>query len=133
MEALAIVTSLALMQVVYFAIQVGGARQKHGIDAPKTFGSDEFERHNRVHQNTLEQLTVLLPAMWMFGYFINPEWAAGIGLVFIFSRLMYRRAYLDKPKSRGRAFGIGFLTQAVLLIGSVVGAVMSWMGQNSGI
>jgi uncharacterized MAPEG superfamily protein len=128
MEALAIVTSLALMQVIYFAIQVGGARQKHGIDAPKTSGSDEFECHNRVHQNTMEQLIVILPAMWMFAYFVNPHWAAGIGLVFIFSRLMYRRAYLHDPKSRGRAFGIGFITQAVLLLGSVIGAVMSWVG-----
>lgn len=128
MESLAIVTSLALMQAVYFALQVGGARQKHGISAPKSSGSDEFERHNRVHQNTLEQLTILLPAMWMFGYFVHPQWAAGIGVVFIFSRLMYRRAYLKDPSSRGRAFGVGFVAQAVLLIGSVVGSVMSWMG-----
>ena len=128
MEAWVSVTALALRQAVYFAIQVGGARQKHGIDAPKSIGSDEFERHNRVHQNTLEQLIVVLPTMWMFGYFIHPEWAAGIGLVFVFSRLMYRRAYLDNPKSRGRPFGVGFATQAVLLIGSVVGAIMSWMG-----
>jgi len=127
MEALAIVTSLALMQAVYFALQVGGARQKHGINAPNSSGSDEFDRHNRIHLNTMEQLIVLLPAMWMFGYFIHPQWAAGIGLVFIFSRLMYRRAYLKDPKSRGRAFGIGFVAQSILLVGSIVGAIMSWM------
>ena len=127
MEALAIVTSLALMQAVYFALQVGGARQKHGVSAPKSSGSDEFERHNRVHLNTLEQLIVLLPAMWMFGYFINPQWAAGLGLGFILSRLMYRRAYLKDPASRGKAFGAGFVIQAILILGSVVGAVMSWM------
>ena len=127
MEALAIVTSLALMQAVYFALQVGGARQAHGVSAPKSSGSDEFERHNRVHLNTLEQLIVLLPAMWMFGYFINPQWAAGLGLGFILSRLMYRRAYLKDPASRGKAFGAGFVIQAILILGSVVGAVMSWM------
>jgi glutathione S-transferase len=128
MEALAIVTSMALMQVIFFAMQVGGARQKHGVDAPKTSGSDEFERHNRVHQNTMEQLIVILPAMWMFAYFVDPHWAAGIGLIFIFSRLMYRRAYLHDPKSRGLAFGIGIITQAILLLGSVIGAAMSWVG-----
>lgn len=128
MEALAIVTVLSLLQVVYFALQVGGARQKHGVSAPATAGHDEFERHNRVHQNTLEQLIVFLPALWMFGYFIDPHWAAGIGLVFVMSRLVYRRAYIKDPKSRSRAFGIGFLTMIILLAGSVVGAVMSWMG-----
>ena len=128
MEALAIVTALSLSQVVYFAYQVGGARQKHGVTAPAVAGHDEFERHNRVHQNTLEQLIVFLPSLWMFGYFIDPYWAAGIGLIFVLSRLMYRRAYIKDPQSRSGAFGIGFLTMVILLVGSVVGAVMSWMG-----
>ena len=127
MEALAIVTSLALLQVVYFAFQVGSARQKHGVSAPTTTGHDEFERYNRVHQNTMEQLIVFLPSMWMFGYFIDPYWASGIGLVFVVSRLVYRHAYINDPKSRSGAFGIGFLTMAILLVGSVVGAIMSLM------
>lgn len=128
MEALAIVTALALIQLVYFGMQVGAARTKHGVSAPLTTGHDEFERHNRVHQNTIEQLIVFLPALWMFGYFIHPYWGAAIGLIFVVSRLVYRSAYLKHPDSRSGAFGVGFMTLSILLIGSVVGAVMSWMG-----
>jgi glutathione S-transferase len=124
MEALAIVTALALIQAVLFAFQVGSARVKHGISAPAVSGHDEFERHYRVHQNTMEQLIVFLPALWMFGYFIHPYWGAGIGLVFVASRFMYQRAYIKDPKSRSGAFGVGFMTMAILLLGSIVGAVM---------
>ena len=127
MEALAIVTALSLLQIVYFGFQVGSARQKHGVSAPMTTGHDEFERYNRVHQNTLEQLIVFLPSLWMFGYFIDPYWASGIGMVFVLSRMMYRRAYLKDPKSRSGAFGIGFMAMAILLLGSVAGAVMHWV------
>lgn len=127
MEALSIVTVLALIQLVFFALQVGAARQRCGISAPSVAGDDDFERHYRVHQNTLEQLVIFLPALWMFGYFIDPIWGAGIGSIFVLSRFMYRLAYIKDPKSRSVTFTVGFLSMAVLLLGSIVGAVMSWM------
>jgi len=128
MEALAIVTSLALIQAVWFALQVGAARQRHGVSAPAVSGHDDFDRHYRVHQNTMEQLIVFMPCLWMFGYFVDPYWGAGIGAVFILSRFIYRRSYLKDPKSRSGAFGIGFMTMTILLLGSMIGAVMSWLG-----
>ena len=64
----------------------------------------------------------------MFGYFVDPYWGAGIGAVFILSRFMYRRSYLKDPKSRSAAFGIGFMSMAILLLGSMIGAVISWLG-----
>jgi glutathione S-transferase len=128
MEVLAIVTSLALLQAVYFAFQVGGARQKHGVSAPDTTGHDVFERHYRVHQNTMEQLIIFLPAMWMFGYFVNPYWASGIGVIFLISRMVYRYAYIKDPKSRSGAFGVGFVMMSALLVGAIIGAVMSFLG-----
>jgi glutathione S-transferase len=127
MEVLAIVTSLALLQAVYFAFQVGGARQKHGVSAPDTTGHDVFERHYRVHQNTMEQLIIFLPAMWMFGYFVDPYWASGIGVVFVASRMVYRHAYIKDPKSRSGAFSVGFVMMSILLVGAIVGAIMSFM------
>jgi len=127
MEAMAIVTALALIQMVFFAIQVGKAREKHGVSAPKMSGHEEFEREFRVHQNTLEQIVVFLPAMWMFGYFVHPYWGAGVGLVYLLSRFLYRHKYVSDPGSRGSAFIMGFAAIAVLLLGSIVGAVLSWL------
>ena len=131
MEALAIVTSLALIQSVFFAFQVGKSRAQHGVSAPLMTGPDEFLREFRVHMNTVENLIVFIPAVWMFGYFIEPYWAAGIGLVYVISRFMYRAAYTGDPSKRSLPFTIGLACQAVLLLGTIVGAVLSYLSNTA--
>ena len=126
MEAVAIVTVLALMQYEYFGIQVGAMRGKHGVDAPAITGNPEFERMFRVQQNTLEQLVAFLPGLWLFGYYLHSLTAAGIGVVFIIGRFIYRGGYLKDPASRGTGFGISFIATAVLLLGGLIGAVLKY-------
>jgi len=125
-EAIAIVTILALVQVFVYAFQVGQARVKYEVSAPNIIGNPDFERAFRVHQNTVEQLIVFVPALWMFGYYVNALIGAGVGLVFIIARLIYRNAYLGDPNARGRGFGLGAAAMAVLLVGGLIGAALSW-------
>lgn len=125
MEATAIVTFLALAQYVLFGIQVGGLRGKHGIKAPAQSGHEEFERMNRVHLNTLEQLVLFIPALWMHAYYANPRYGAIIGLVYVVGRFVYRAEYLKDPDSRGLGFTLSFIPAAVLLIWALVAAIMS--------
>ena len=120
MEAVAIVTILALAQFVFFSIQVGSMRGKHEIKAPATSGHPEFERMFRIQQNTMEQLVAFIPALWMFAYFVNPLWGAGLGVVFIVGRFIYRSSYLKDPGSRGSGFTITFLPTAVMLVWTLV-------------
>jgi uncharacterized MAPEG superfamily protein len=123
-EYLTIVTGVALLQTFVFAIQVGSARVKYGIDAPAITGAPEFERTFRVHQNTLEQLVILIPSMWMFAQFWRPDIAAGLGLVFVIGRQIYRSAYIKDPSSRSMGFSIGAMATVILLLGGIIGAVM---------
>ena len=76
MELPIIVTTVALLQFIWFCVQVGGMRAKHDVKAPAMSGPPEFERMMRVQQNTMEQLVVFLPALWMHAYVVNPKWAA---------------------------------------------------------
>ncbi len=124
MEATVIVTFLVLAQYVLFGIQVGGMRVKHGVRAPATTGHEEFERMNRVHLNTMEQLVVFLPALWIHAQYANPLWGAALGLVFIVGRFLYRAEYLKDPGSRSAGFTMSFIPSAVLLIWALVVAVM---------
>jgi uncharacterized MAPEG superfamily protein len=126
-EYVAIVTSLVLMQAFMFAIQVGPQRTKHKINAPATTGNPEFERAFRVHENTLEQLIILIPSMWIFATYWRPDIAAGLGVVFIIGRQIYRGAYMADPAKRSTGFSIGALATSVLLVGGLVGAVMGLM------
>ena len=123
MEAVAIVTILALGQFFLFSIQVGSMRVKHGVKAPTVTGHPEFERMFRIQQNTMEQLVAFIPALWIFGYLVNPFWGAAIGLVFIVGRFVYRASYLKDPASRGMGFTITFLSTAILLVWSLFVAV----------
>ena len=127
MELVAIITILALMQFVFFGIRVGQMRGKHGVKAPDMIGDPEFMRMFRIHQNTMEQLIVFIPALWIFVQYFDPKWGAAIGLIYIASRFVYYLGYLKDPKDRGRGFGIGFVAISVLLLGSIAGAVMQML------
>lgn len=119
MELPAIVTALALLQFTWFSVQVGAMRAKHGVKAPAMSGPPEFERMMRVQQNTMEQLVVFLPAVWLHAFLVNPLWSAGIGLFFIIGRFIYRAAYLRDPSGRSVGFTTGFIAIAVLLVWSL--------------
>ncbi len=122
MPLVALVTGLALLQFVVFAMLVGWARGKYGVAAPATTGHPVFERYHRVQMNTLELLAVFLPSMWMFGHFVSEAWAAGLGAVFIVGRLLYLLGYVADPKKREIGFGLSFFPVLALLVGAMIGA-----------
>jgi len=125
MEAVIIITVLVLLQYTYFGIQVGGSRLKTGTNAPEQSGPPEFMRLNRVHLNTLEQLPVFLPALWMYGYTVNPVWAAGFGIVYLIGRFIYSSAYQKDPATRSVGFTMTILPSAVMLLWVLIVAILS--------
>ena len=116
MEYCAIVTVLALLQYVWFGVYVGSMRTRHQVKAPAMSGPPEFERSFRVHYNTMEQLLLFLPALWMFAYFVRPTWGAGIGVVYLIGRFLYRAAYLKDPAGRSLGFTLTVVPSAVMLL-----------------
>ena len=127
MEAVVIVTVLALMQYMYFGIQVGGAHQKFGVKAPSMAGDPQFDRVYRVHQNTLEQLIVLIPALWMYAEFVNPLWGAGMGVVYLIGRFIYRAEYIKDPATRTLGFSLSFLPGAIMSVWVLVVVALKYM------
>ena len=123
MPYVAIVTVVALLQFFWFGWQVGVARGKYNIAAPAVSGNEMFERVFRVHMNTLEQLVVFLPALWIFAGYISPLWAAVLGAIFIVGRALYARAYVKDPKSRSPGFAMTALPMLALLLGILIWAV----------
>jgi len=124
-EWVAIVSSLALLQVFVFALQVGQARVRHGVNAPTITGPEEFDRAFRVHQNTVEQLIIFIPALWIFAYFVRPDVAAGLGILFIVGRQIYRASYVTDPAKRSAGFGIGAFATVILMLGGLIGAILA--------
>jgi uncharacterized membrane protein YecN with MAPEG domain len=122
MEPVAIVIVIALLEYVVFGALVGRARGRYGVKAPATSGHEVFERYFRVHYNTLELLVAFVPAMWLFGSYVSPTWAALLGLVFVVGRILYLLSYVKDPAKREIGFGLSVLPIGVLLIGALWGA-----------
>jgi uncharacterized membrane protein YecN with MAPEG domain len=125
MPYVTIITILALLQFFWFGFAVGRARAKYNVPAPAMSGNEVFERRFRVHMNTLEQLVMFLPALWIFAHSVNPTWAAALGALYLVGRFIYSASYMRNPKSRGIGFGLTFLPTAVMLAWALLAAVRS--------
>jgi glutathione S-transferase len=120
-----LVTILALIMFLVVTIKVGSARAKYGVKAPEMTGNPDFERVVRVQQNTLEQLSLFLPALWIFAQFVNPIAAASLGIIWVIGRIIYAWGYYQAAEKRGPGFGISTLATVVLLLGSLIGIVLN--------
>jgi glutathione S-transferase len=120
-----IVTALALLQFIVFGFKVGRARGRYGVKAPAITGNEIFERHFRVQQNTLEQLVVLVPALYLFAHYFSPLVAAALGVIYLIGRELYATMYVKEPSKREIGYGLTFVPTAVLLAGGLFGAVRS--------
>lgn len=121
----ALVTLLAVLFYVYAGARVSRARQKFGVLAPATSGHPDFDRICRVHVNTLEWMPIFLPLLWLFAYYTSDIWAAVLGLVWIGGRIFYMMSYSEAANKRGPGFGIQAAACVVLLIGAVIGIILS--------
>lgn len=128
MSLVAFVVGLALIEFFVFGLMVGRARATYDVPAPAISGHPVFDRHMRAHQNTMEQLVMFVPAIFLFATFVSPGWAALLGLVFVVGRLVYFLGYVAEAKKRGTGFAISALAQVILLLGGTLGALVNWIG-----
>jgi len=127
MEYVAIVVLLSLLEYIFFVGMTGKARGTYSINAPAISGDENFERMFRVQQNTLEQLIIFIPAIFLCAYYLHALAAAGIGVFFIIGRAIYYKGYISDPKKRGTGFVITFFTSVILILGGLGGIVKSML------
>ena len=120
----ALVTAANLLAYQLFIMFTGRARGTCQVPAPATQGHPVFERIYRVQQNTLEQLMITLPAMWIFALTVDENGASLLGLMFLVSRILYYRGYVATPKKRMLGFVIGTFANSALLLGALLGPLL---------
>lgn len=119
MEYVSIVVMLALLQFVYFSVEVGRARGRFNVQVPATSGNEGFERYFRAQQNTVEQLLVFLPAVYACGFYASEALATVLGLLFVLGRMLYFRGYTDPEKNRAPGFVLGLLANVVMILATL--------------
>ena len=118
-----LVALLALLECCFFAYAVGKARETYQLKAPATTGNDMFERYFRVQQNTIEQLVLFLPSLFIAAAYWPAQWVAALGAVYLVGRLIYFRAYVTDPRSRSLGFLLSSAPVIVLIVAGVIGVV----------
>ncbi len=125
-------TTLAviLALLVYFGLAavVGQARAKYNCPAPASGGHPEFDKRYRVQMNTLEQLALFLPAVWLAAPVLGDMITAGLAAVWSLGRIVYARSYYADPASRSAGFMMTLLPTLVLIIAAGWGAVSDLIG-----
>jgi glutathione S-transferase len=129
MELVVLVVMLALLQYIFFAVQVGKARVKYSVNAPATAGHPVFERRLRVQMNTLELLVIFIPAVFSYALLAgNLGWyggevAAALGVVFVIGRGIYAKAYVQDPTQRTLGFLLSIAPCMALIAGALIAVV----------
>lgn len=117
----ALITALTTVLFGYAVYLVGRARGLHGIHAPATSGHPDFDRAFRAQMNTLEQMAVFLPVLWLATIHFNPQYAAWLGYAWLVGRLWYVVGYVKDARLRSPGFLVGSLAFFGLLVMSLWG------------
>lgn len=125
MHVAALITVIVLIEYFVFQGFVGAARGKGGVAAPKVVGDENFERWYRVQMNTLEQLIVFLPVLWLCAWYGATTFVLVGGIAFAVGRPIYAVLYVSEPAKRSAGFVLGWLANVALLLRAAWSAVMS--------
>jgi len=122
----ALATLLVLIVYAGFGTVVSRARSRFGVIAPAVSGNIEFERRYRVQMNTLEQLPLLLPLIWLCSIAWGDLWGALGGLFWSVGRVIYARAYYADAAKRDIGFTIGGIPVLAMFVAVLVAIGMRW-------
>jgi len=118
----AAVSILAVTISVFFAIYVARTRRATGIDAPAMSGDPRLERALRIQGNTVEQLVIFLPALWLAALYFQ-GWAPPIlGLIWCLGRIIYFFVY-GSAKQRFPGFAPTIFPSLILIVLAIIGIV----------
>jgi glutathione S-transferase len=124
-----------LIGLFYFftAFRVGNLRARHGINAPLTSGHPEFDRASRVQLNTLEQMAIVLPFLWVAAFYpIGWAWLAPlVGLIWLVSRIIYLLGYMSDPGKRLPGAMLGGLCDMALFVIAAIGVLRIWFAPHA--
>ena len=129
----ATVTLLTGLFYFFCAFRVGNLRAKYGIRAPATSGHPAFDRAYRVQLNTLEQMGIVLPFLWVAAFYpIAWAWLAPlVGAIWIVSRIVYFAGYTADPDKRLAGAMLGGLCNLALFIIAAVGVARIWLAPHA--
>src|ERR1043166_4216599 len=109
-----LVTLFTLLVYLVLAVNSARARSKYGVKLPRLDGPDDYLRIVRTHLNTLEQMVIFLPLLWLTAFATNDEMAAMGGVAWPLSRILFAIGYYRSVEGRLLGFVLGILVIVAL-------------------
>ena len=79
----------------------------------------DYPNRNKAVYNTLEQIVLFLPCLWLYSIFVDPKWGAILGAVWIVGRIAYAWGYYVEASKRAAGNAIASLATLALLFGTL--------------
>jgi len=123
MDGLTRFANASLLQHIYMAFGVTGARKKYGVRYPAMYADEStkdghaFNCVQRGHQNSLENLATFNALLILAGLRF-PVPAAVAGAAYLIGRIVYFKGYCESPKGRMKG---GFMHLGTLALVGMVG------------
>jgi uncharacterized membrane protein YecN with MAPEG domain len=115
-------TVLAVLVTFALGMWVGIARGRYKVAAPATTGNPHFERAFRTHANTVENLVLFVPLLWVATVFYGGQLPFWMGLVWVVSRILFAIGYAqENTQMREPGAVLGFASLFGLLVLSGIG------------
>jgi glutathione S-transferase len=129
----ATITVLIVFFYFYTGFRVGNLRGKHDIKAPATSGHPEFDRAYRVQLNTLEQMAIMLPFLWVAAFYpIGWAWLAPlVALIWLIARIIYMVGYMADPDRRLAGAMLTGVCDLAMFVIAAAGVVRAWIVLHS--
>jgi glutathione S-transferase len=124
------ITLLTVLLLFAVTFNVGRARGQYQIKAPAIFGHELFERAYRIQLNTIENVLMFLPALWLYAIYIGDKGAGDSGVIWLIARIWYAISYQINPAKRGPGFLISILVIAGLWAGAAYGIFKLFLKVN---
>ena len=100
------------------------SRPVYQVPLPEESGPDGFNRVFLVHMNTLENVPLFLPLLWLFAAAWGDTWAGIFGGAWVAGRFLYAWGYYRAVSLRLCGFGISS-SAALLMLAACLYAVVA--------
>jgi len=119
-----LISVLAAVEVLVLGFLVGQGRATYGVPAPAMSGHPAWERLNRAHQNSLEQLVLFLPLFNAYLFSAGIQTGIVAGILFLIARILYAVGYIRDAKRREIGAWLTAAVQVWLGVGALAGLIV---------
>lgn len=95
-----LVSLIALLQTFGLDVYISLSKFRHGVQDPEIVNNETFKKIYKIYNNTVSDLILFLPLLWIFSSLESDQMAGILGLIWLFGRFHYDFSFFKNPSTR---------------------------------